>query len=142
MSMEHNKAIVRRWLLEGFNNYDLSAVEECLTEDYVNHGTTEARGHEAGRRVLAQARTFGPDAKIAITYMVAEGEMVMVLFTVHGTFSPAGVPASGKQVNFTMVDIFRFRDGKICEGWVIRDRMEFQEQLGMLPGTDAISDAP
>jgi steroid delta-isomerase-like uncharacterized protein len=139
MTTEHNKAIVRRWLLEGFNNCDLTAVEECLTEDYVNHGTTEARGHEGGRRVLTQARAYSPDAKITITYMVAEGDMVMVLFTVRGTYalSPGGASASGKQVTLTMVDVFRFRDGKICEGWVIRDRMEIQEQLGTLPGTDA-----
>jgi predicted SnoaL-like aldol condensation-catalyzing enzyme len=138
VSTEHNKAIVRRWLLEGFNNHDLTAVEECLTDDYVNHGTTSARGYEAGRQVLTQARAFGPDAKIAITYMVAEGDMVMVLFTVRGTYAPpSGGAAQGRQVNLTMVDIFRFRDGKICEGWVIRDRMEMQEQLGMLPGRDA-----
>jgi len=139
MSTEHNKAVVRRWLLEGFNNGDLTAVEECLTEDYLNHGTTEARGHEAGRQVLTQARAFSPDAKITIKYMVAEGDIVMALFTVGGTYtsSPVGAPAPGKQVSFTMVDVFRFREGKICEGWVIRDRMEVQEQLGMLHGTAA-----
>jgi len=131
MSTEHNKAIVRRWLLEGFNNGDLTAVEECLTEDYINHGTTEARGYEAGRQVLTQARAFGADARISITYMVAEEDIVMVLFTVRGTYSPStgSAPAQGKQVNLTMVDIFRFREGRICEGWVIRDRMEMQEQL-------------
>ncbi len=43
MSTEHNKAVVRRWLLEGFNNGDMTAVEECLTEDYVNHGTNGVR---------------------------------------------------------------------------------------------------
>ena len=47
MSAEHNKAVVRRWLLEGFNNCDLTAVEECLTEDYINHGTAEIQGYEA-----------------------------------------------------------------------------------------------
>jgi steroid delta-isomerase-like uncharacterized protein len=139
MSTEHNKAIVRRWLLEGFNNCDLTAVEECLTEDYVNHGTTEARGYEGGRQVLTQARDFAPDAKITIKYMVAEGDIVMVLFTVHGTYtgSRGGVPTPGKQFNLTMADVFRFREGKICEAWVIRDRMEIQEQLGMLHGMAA-----
>ena len=76
MSTEHNKAVVRRWLLEGFNNCDLTAVEECLTEDYINHGTTEARGYEAGRQVLTQAKAFAPDTKIVINSMVAEGDTV------------------------------------------------------------------
>ena len=47
MSTEHNKAVVRRWLHKDFNNFDLTTVEECLTEDYINHSTTEIRGSEA-----------------------------------------------------------------------------------------------
>jgi len=37
----------------------------------------------------------------------------------------------------TVRSAFHFRDGKICEAWVIRDRMEIQEQLGMLHGISA-----
>ncbi len=71
--------------------------------------------------------------------MVAEDDIVMVLFSVGGTYmSPAGgASAPGRHVSFTMVDVFRFREGKIAEGGVIRDRMEAQEQLGMLHGTSA-----
>jgi predicted ester cyclase len=85
MSTEQNKAITRTWLLEGFNNCDLSKVEECLTEDYINHGTTEVRGYEGGRQVLTQAQAWAPDGKIVIHSMVAEGDTVMVLFTFEGT---------------------------------------------------------
>lgn len=133
MSTQHNKAVVRRWLLEGFNNCDLTAVEECLTEDYINHGTTEARGYEAGRQVLTQVCAFAPDTKIMIQTMVAEGDTVMVLFTAEGTHtgSSGSTPATGKRFRFLTVDVFKFRDGKICEAWVIRDRMEMQEQLGL-----------
>ena len=139
MSTEHNKAVVRRWLLEGFNNCDLTAVEECLTEDYINHGTTEVRGYEAGRQVLTQAKAFASDTKIVIHSMVAEGDTVMVLFTAEGTHtgSMGGVPPTGKRFSFLMVDVFRFRDGKIYEAWVIRDRMEIQEQLGFTHGLSA-----
>ena len=139
MSTEHNKAVVRRWLLGGFNNCDFTAVEECLTEDYINHGTTEVRGYEAGRQVLTQAKAFAPDTKIVINSMVAEGDTVMVLFTAEGTHtgSMGGVPPTGRPFSFLMVDVFKFRDGKICEAWVIRDRLEIQEQLGFTHGSSA-----
>ncbi len=139
MSTEQNKAIVRTWLLEGFNNCDLSKVEECLTEDYINHGTTEVRGYEGGRQVLTQAQAWAPDGKIVIHSMVAEGDTVMVFFTFEGTHtgSVGGMAPTGKRFNFLMTDVFPFRDGKISEAWVIRDRMEIQEQLGMLHGISA-----
>lgn len=139
MSNEQNKSIVRRWLLGGYNNHDLSAVEECLTEDYINHGTTEIRGYEAGKQVIMQAQLFAPDSKIVIKSMVAEGDTVMVFFNAEGTHTgPMGdVPPTGKKFNFLMVDVFKFRDGKICEAWVIRDRLEIFEQLGISHGMSA-----
>jgi hypothetical protein len=66
MSVERNKTMTRKWLLEAFNNCDLSLVEECLTEDYINHGTTEVRGYEGGRHILTQPQAWGPDGKIVI----------------------------------------------------------------------------
>ena len=73
--------------------------------------------------------------------MVAEGDTVMVLFTAEGTHtgSMGAVPPTGKQFSFLMVDVFKFRDDKICEAWVIRDRMEIQEQLGIVGGISASS---
>ena len=139
MSIEQNKAVTRTWLLEGFNNCDLSKVEECLTEDYINHGTTEVHGYEGGRKVLTQSRAMAPDGKIVIQSMVAEGDTVMVLFNLEGTHtgSVGGMAATGKKFKFLMVDIFKFYEGKIREAWVIRDRMEVQEQLGVQHGISA-----
>lgn len=129
MSIEHNKAVVRRWLLEGFNNLDFSAIEECLTEDYINHGTTDTRGYEAGRQVLEQNQG---ESEIVLESMVAEGNTVMVLFNAE-----VPIPESDERASFLMVDVFKFRDGKICEAWVIRDRLEVQEKLGVVVGISA-----
>ena len=129
MSIEQKKSVVRDWLLEGFNNRDFTAVERCLTEDYINHGTTKARSYEAGRQVLMQN---DGNNQITIRSMVAEDDTVMVLFDFEGV-----MPSSDKQFSFLMVDIFKFRSGKICEAWVIRDRLAIQEQLGFVMGISA-----
>jgi predicted ester cyclase len=139
MCPETNKAVVRRWLLEGVNNFDVSAIEECNTSDFVNHGTTKLTGYEAARQVLFQMQDWAPDRKIKFIEMVAEGDTVMVLFAVEGTHTGAlrGVEPTGRRFRFVMADVFRLRDGKICESWVIRDRLEAQEQLGLVHGASA-----
>ena len=88
---------------------------------------------------MTQAQAWAPDGKIVVHSMVAEGDTVMVLLTFEGTHtdSVGGMAPTGKRFNFLMTDVFHFRDGKICESWIIRDRMEIQEQLGMLHGMSA-----
>jgi predicted ester cyclase len=95
----------------------LSKVEECFTEDCINHGTTTVRGYEGGRQILTQAQALAPDSKIVIHSMVAEGDTVMVLLTVEGTHTSAvgNMAPPGKRFNFLIADVFKFRDGKICE---------------------------
>jgi steroid delta-isomerase-like uncharacterized protein len=134
MSTEINKAVAKRWI-EAFNSHDLSAVEECISEDYINFGTTDARGYEAGRAVLTQLHEAAPDAQLEPKYVVAEDDLVMMLLHCRGTHTGPlqGIPATGKQFEGYLVDVFRFKEGKMIEGWVIQDRLSMAMQLGLLP---------
>jgi len=44
-----------------------------------------------------------------------------------------GVPATGKQVNVSAIDIFRFADGKLVEHWGVTDAMALMQQFGAIP---------
>ncbi len=117
-----NLATARRWLLEIFNNHNLDAVPEIIGEDYVNVGTTTARGVEAGRLVITQGDNWAPDRRIDIKYEAAQDDVVLMLFSLSGTHTGEfmGVPPSGKRFSIWLSDIFRFdADGKMVEGWVI-----------------------
>jgi predicted ester cyclase len=63
--------------------------------------------------------------------IIAEGDKVVVRRTVHGTHRGdiPGIPMTptGKQVTFTVWDMFRLTDGQIVERWGIHN---LKEQLG------------
>jgi len=62
---------------------------------------------------------------------VAEGDEVVSRVTLHCTHSGEyqGVPATGKRVAITYVDIVRIRAGKIVEEWVEFDMMSILRQI-------------
>ena len=39
----------------------------------------------------------------------------------------------GKKIEITVIDIMRFKDGKLIEHWGVPDRLAAMEQLGMKP---------
>ena len=71
-----------------------------------------------------------------IERLVAEGDLVAWHWTFRATHQGEimGIPASGKQISFGGVNIFRSENGKVVEGWVYRDTVGMMRQLGALPG--------
>jgi len=44
-----------------------------------------------------------------------------------------GIPATGKTITTTAIDIFRIADGKIAEHWLENDTLGSMQQLGVIP---------
>jgi predicted ester cyclase len=44
-----------------------------------------------------------------------------------------GVPASGNQVEIQVIEILRYEDGRIVEGWTRVDLMTLMMQTGSMP---------
>jgi predicted ester cyclase len=72
--------------------------------------------------------------------MIAEGDKVVVRSTLHGTqtgpmqMGPGStIPATGKAMTMTSIDIIRFAGGKMVEHWGNEDDLEMMQQLGLLP---------
>jgi predicted ester cyclase len=75
--------------------------------------------------------------------MVAEGDKVAVSINVTGTYKGEfqGIPATGKQVSFTAMDILTTIDGKITEEWATADMMGLMQQIGAIPVRSAGSNS-
>ncbi|MDT0307334.1 ester cyclase [Streptomyces sp. DSM 44917] len=117
-----NTATTRRWLLDVFNHKRIEDVPGIISPRYVNVGTTDRTGVPAGEDVIRQADTWAPDRRIEIKYLVAQGDLVMILFRLYGTHTGpfAGVEPTGAPFSVWLSDIFRFdEDGMMTEGWVI-----------------------
>src|SRR3712207_886963 len=114
MSTEENKALLRRFFEDLFMQGDLAIADEIVAASYVNHNPMpgETPGREGLKQFVTMLRTAFPDAAWTIEDQVAEGEKVVTRFTVTGTHQAefAGIPATGKSVRGTALNIHRVAD--------------------------------
>ena len=137
MAAEDNKAIVRRFYEEVLNRGDLAVGDELVATDFVDHQPFpgQAPGLAGLKQSLGAFRAAFPDLEYTIEDLIAEGDKVAVRATMRGTNEGSlfGLPASGKQVTVSDIDIVRIAGGKMVEGWGITDRLSMMQQLGVIP---------
>jgi steroid delta-isomerase-like uncharacterized protein len=138
---EENKAVVRRYVEEFKTGGDEAVAAELRSPEFVNHSAAPGTpsGPEGGLRLFRALRTAFPDLHVRIDDMVAEGEEVVTRQTFSGTHSAEwlGVPATGRRVSWSVIDIVRLRDGRMTDHWAVAD---FHGLLGQLTAPEA--DAP
>ena len=132
-----NKLILRRFFEELFNQGNLAAADEIVSETYVNHNAVpgEAPGRAGLTQFIAYTRSAFRDLNFTITDQIAEGGKVTTRWTATGIHQGAfaGVPATGKAVAITAINIHRVNNGQIQEGWLNWDALGFLQQVGALP---------
>jgi predicted ester cyclase len=139
MSVDENKALVRRFNKEAFGDGDLTATERYLAPDFLNH-VSGKRGPEDMKRIIRYVRDVFPDGRQDVDLEIAEGDLVAELITSTGTHTgevahtPWGpVAPTGRRVSWTSVRIYRVSDGKIAEHWAVRDDLRMLQQIGAFP---------
>lgn len=117
MENSDNKSIIRRYIDEIENTGDVSNIREFIAEEYVE--IYEGERYEIGIKgaidhILGVRRVF-PDLKLTIENQISEGEWVVTVYSVTGTFTDEwfGMKPTGKPITFTGVNVDRIRDGKI-----------------------------
>ena len=137
MSIEENKAVVRRVWEELANQKDLALVDELFASNYVFHGAggQEIRGPEGLKQTLATQFTAFPDLHTTIEDMVAEGDKLVARLTATGTHQGEyqGIAPTGKKVTGTVININHGVGGKVVETWQVSDRLSMMQQLGVIP---------
>ena len=135
MTIEENKALVRRFYDEVWNGGDVAFAHEVFAEDYVRHDLrpTEALPGPAGQqKIAADFRAAFPDLTMTLDLLLAEGDLVAARWTARGTNTGAwgGQGPTGRAVEFCGVNIWRLRDGKAVEIWNHRDDLGLLMQVG------------
>ena len=140
MSAADNEALVRRFF-DAYNHMDDPAFLEIFSPDYVCHvgGTSEPMvGLAASLAAEASIRTAFSDGHWTIEDIFAAGDKVVVRrswrLTHSGMFQ--GMPATGRTLTGTAIDIFRVVDGRIVEQWTESDNLSFMQQLGSMPAAE------
>lgn len=137
MSLEENRALVRRFVEEVQGQHNLAALDELFSPDFVDHsGPPDLQGLEGARRFFTMMFAAFPDMHFTIRQQIAEGDKVLTYKTFHGThLGPfMGTPATGKSVTIDVMDILTVRDGKITEHWTVSDMLGMLQQIGAVPG--------
>ena len=137
MSMEQNKALVRRFVEEVQCQHNLAALDELFSPDFVDHsGMTDPPTLEGSRQFFSMMFAAFPDMRFVIRQQIAEGDKVLTHKTLQATqLGPfMGIPATGKAVAVDVMDIFTVAGGKITEHWTVGDMLRMMQQLGVVPG--------
>ena len=137
MSIEENKAIIRRWLEEGWSKGNLAVADELIGTNFVVHGAggqAISSGPEGVKQLVATWRTGFPDGQMSIDDLLAEGDKVVIRMTWRGTHKGHfyGIAPTGKRVEVTSLGIDRVANGKIVEGWGEVDMLGMYQQLGAI----------
>lgn len=136
MSIEENKAVIRRHVEDLWNKGDLAVADEIISADFVFHGPAgEFKGPEGVKQMFVMFRTAFPDCHFTIDDMVAEGDKVAMRMTFTGTHTGdlMGMAPTAKQVTQTEAYFFRFEGGKEVEALPFTDMLTFFQQLGVSP---------
>ncbi len=139
MGTNDNEARFRRLIDEGFTGGDLSVFDELMAEDCVEHQRGNPPGREGGKAVVRTLRGWFSDFSLTVEDVAVAGDVVWARNRARGTNTGAvfGNPPSGKQVEVTVFDVVRFRDGLIVEHWGVADQMGLMLQIGAVPGHGA-----
>lgn len=138
MSIEENKALVRRYCCE-YTSQILESIAEGKDEYHfpdlkVHRGGVYVNLAEYLDGITALASAF-PDGKYNAEDVIAEGDKAVCRYSFTGTHKGTlmKIPPTGRRVTIEGIGIFRISGGKIVEAWYATDRMGLMLQLGALP---------
>ena len=136
MSADANKGILRR-ALDVWNSGDLAALDGLFAAGVVMHlrGRPDVTGLDAYRAYLVALRAALPDQQWLPEDLIAEGDRVVLLWTLRGTHRGEllGTAPTGREVTVTGISAYRVADGRVAEIWVQSDTLGLLQQLGALP---------
>jgi serine phosphatase RsbU (regulator of sigma subunit)/predicted ester cyclase len=121
MSIEENKALVRRFL-EAHAKGDLDTLDEMLAPDFVDHNLIPGQqpGREGYLRALTEYHGAYSHTRYVIEKQLAEGDEVVTTFALSATHDRGewmGLVPTGKAFEALLILVHRIVGGKIAEEW-------------------------
>ena len=124
MNPARNQELCREFLERAFCQGDLSAIDEYMDPNGVDHQEPPGTDFIAHlKAVVTGLRTAFPDLNFEIHDMLAEGEIVAFRSTMTGTHTgslnmgPRPIPATGRQISVSHMHFVRMIDGKTTDLW-------------------------
>jgi steroid delta-isomerase-like uncharacterized protein len=138
--MANGAGLIERFYREIIEGGNLELIDELSTDDYTDHEEAlpgMPPGKEGVRYFVDVVRTAFPDIRVkSLEPSFSDGNMEACHVVLTGTHrgEMAGIPATGKTVEFGGTDIIRVEDGKVAEHWGTTDNLRLMQQIGAIPG--------
>lgn len=133
-AQQDNIAAFRR-IINAFSTGDPDVIDELVAPDCIEHQRGNNPGSEGAKQVARTLHRWMSDFSLTIEDLVADGDMVWTRNRARGvnTGSIMGNPPTGRALEVDVIDIGRFRDGKLVEHWGIADQLGLMLQIGAFP---------
>lgn len=128
------RALIEAWA-DALGSGDIDRAIGYLAPDYVGHVTAmpqPVQGPEAFRGMfMAFIRPAFPDQKITIERQVVHDDRIAVQMSWTAThLGPfLNIPPTSRRIQVSGTGIFRIRDGRIAEEWMLEDFLGIYQQL-------------
>jgi uncharacterized protein YbjT (DUF2867 family)/predicted ester cyclase len=136
--LERNKQLVRTFYERYFTDGQDDGLGDILADNFVDNAEAvfgSPNGSASRSNGAAALSQTIPMKMVHIDEMVAEGDLVGVRASMTGVHSEdwLGRAATGNELNWIDLSIFRIRDGKIVERFISPDSLFILEQMGYWP---------
>ena len=130
-----NKEVANRVVTEILSGGDFELASELYAPDFVNHGQTREVGLAEDQAAARGWKSAFPDMVMTADKLIAEGDLVTVLWSARGTNTGSGngLPPTGKTLSGRGITIWKIVDGRIREEWSAFDQLSIMQQLGLVP---------
>jgi steroid delta-isomerase-like uncharacterized protein len=138
VTAEDNAALFRRFVEEVVNQGNVAAIDDLTSPDFTEHeelppGIPQDR--EGVKQLFSALHQAFPDLTATVEDEIVQGDKVVFRMTWRGTHEgeSLGIPPTGQQVTFLVIDIVRVSDGKLVEHWGVSDQLSMLQQMGAIP---------
>ena len=140
-SEEENIALVSRWYEDVYNERNLEAIDELLSDNYTRYRAgipfTNEAGNADDRAFVELLMSTFPDVQFSIEDVFASGDKVTIRTIMTGTQRGslgdiANAPATNRSMERENIAIWRVECGELAEQWFVQDNLGMLRQLGLI----------
>lgn len=139
MSLERNKAAIRRLYSEVINKRNLAALHEIYHYDAemntsaIPEDPEPEYGIERLKPAFIKMQDAFPGLRATIEDIFGEADRVVVRANFYGHLSGEADTPDGKRLLWTSVDVFRMYDGRVAEQFGSQDNVDLLRDAGVVP---------
>ena len=125
---------MRKVFGEVFNGHDVDRIDDYFGEHYAHDGPIPP-GRDSFKAHMRELFDAFPDFGGTLEDVVVGDDKVVCRSMFRGTqeHELMGIPATGRTIEYGVIEIFRVEEGSIVEHWQQSDTPAMFQQLGLVP---------